>query len=424
MVHWPSETADRAQSLPDFSSFLKMTSITDRKARRNMKRLKFSYLLCIILLIFVLAGCGQGPEAAGIGGIAPVSSAFADSQAPSSGQGPEVSPGKARDLPEDGLLIHFIDVGQGDSILIQQKDHSMLVDAGENDQGEVVVSYLKEQGVTRLDYVIGTHPHSDHIGGLDNVIRAFEVGRVFLPPAEHTTATFEDVLDAVEARGLSLTMPQVGDVWELGEASFTILSPNDDYGDDLNNWSIGIRVEYGENHAVLCGDAEALAEEDICENVPELQADILKAGHHGSSTSSSDLFLDRVNPTWAVIQCGKDNSYGHPHQETLEKFQKRGIGVFRTDLEGTIVAASDGESITWYTGKGSEMAAQDVSPEASGADKSEADDFYILNTNTKKFHLPDCSSVSRIREDNRQEYTGSRQELIEEGYSPCGQCNP
>lgn len=389
-----------------------------------MKRLKFSYLLCIILLIFVLAGCGQGPEAAGIGGIAPVSSAFADSQAPSSGQGPEVSPGEARDLPEDGLLIHFIDVGQGDSILIQQKDHSMLVDAGENDQGEVVVSYLKEQGVTRLDYVIGTHPHSDHIGGLDNVIRAFEVGRVFLPPAEHTTATFEDVLDAVEARGLSLTMPQVGDVWELGEASFTILSPNDDYGDDLNNWSIGIRVEYGENYAVLCGDAEALAEEDICENVPELQADILKAGHHGSSTSSSDLFLDRVNPTWAVIQCGKDNSYGHPHQETLEKFQKRGIGVFRTDLEGTIVAASDGESITWYTGKGSEMTAQDVSPEASGADKSEADDFYILNTNTKKFHLPDCSSVSRIREDNRQEYTGSRQELIEEGYSPCGQCNP
>ena len=118
----------------------------------------------------------------------------------------------------------------------------MLVDAGENDQGEVVVSYLKEQGVTRLDYVIGTHPHSDHIGGLDNVIRAFEVGRVLLPPAEHTTATFEDVLDAVEARGLSLTMPQVGDVWELGEASFTILSPNDDYGDDLNNWSIGIRV--------------------------------------------------------------------------------------------------------------------------------------------------------------------------------------
>ena len=389
-----------------------------------MKRLKFSYLLCIILLIFVLAGCGQGPKAAGIGETAPVSSAFAGSQAPSSGQGPEVSPGEARDLPEDGLLIHFIDVGQGDSILIQQKDHSMLVDAGENDQGEVVVSYLKEQGVTRLDYVIGTHPHSDHIGGLVNVIRAFEVGRVFLPPAEHTTATFEDVLDAVEARGLSLTMPQVGDVWELGEASFTILSPNDDYGDDLNNWSIGIRVEYGENHAVLCGDAEALAEEDICENVPELQADILKAGHHGSSTSSSDLFLDRVNPTWAVIQCGKDNSYGHPHQETLEKFQKRGIGVFRTDLEGTIVAASDGESITWYTGKGSEMAAQDVSPEASGADKSEADDFYILNTNTKKFHLPDCSSVSRIREDNRQEYTGSRQELIEEGYSPCGQCNP
>ncbi len=374
-----------------------------------MKRLKFSYFFCTLLLMIGLAGCGQGTGAAGRP--APVFS----------------SPDSSQDLSEDGLLVHFIDVGQGDSILIQQDGHAMLVDAGENDQGETVVSYLKEQGITQLDYVIGTHPHSDHIGGLDDVIQAFETGRVFLPPATHTTATFEDVLDAVEARGLSLTMPQPGDVWELGDASFTILAPNGDYGDDLNNWSIGIRVEYGQNHVVLCGDAEAQAEEDICENGLELQADILKAGHHGSSTSSSSLFLDRVAPTWAVIQCGQGNSYGHPHQETLEKFQQRGIKVFRTDLDGTIVASSDGETITWHTEngtQGSQKETASASAESPADQTEEHDASYILNTNTKKFHLPDCSSVSRIREDNRQEYTGSRQELIEEGYSPCGQCNP
>ena len=320
MVHWPSETADRAQSLPDFSSFLKMTSITDRKARRNMKRLKFSYLLCIILLIFVLAGCGQGPE---------------------------VSPGEARDLPEDGLLIHFIDVGQGDSILIQQKDHSMLVDAGENDQGEVVVSYLKEQGVTRLDYVIGTHPHSDHIGGLDDVIRAFETGRVFLPPATHTTATFEDVLDAVQEKNLTLTQPKPGDSYALGDAAFTILAPQADYGDDLNNWSVGIRLACAEGALVACGDAEAQAEEDIAASGLPLSADVLKVGHHGSSTSTSNAFLQAVSPAWAVISCGEGNSYGHPHEETLKKLEDAGVSVLRTDLLGDITAQWGEDGIAW-----------------------------------------------------------------------------
>ena len=341
---------------------------------------------------------------------------------PSSGESSagEGSPGflSSGGLSQEGLQVHFIDVGQGDSILIRQKDHSMLVDAGENDQGDVVVSYLKSQGIDQLDYVIGTHPHSDHIGGLDDVIQSFEVDRVFLPPIEHTTATFEEVLDAIEVKDLSLTLPQVGDVWELGEASFTILAPNKDYGDDLNNWSIGIRVEYGDNHFVLCGDAEAQAEADICANGLPLGADVLKAGHHGSSTSTSDLFLDQVAPSWVVIQCGKDNSYGHPHKETLEKLKGRGIGVLRTDLEGTLIAASDGEEISWYKAEGGFL-----SPSA-GESPAAREETYILNTNTKKFHRPDCSSVSQMQAENRREYTGSREALMDDGYSPCGQCKP
>ena len=383
-----------------------------------MKRLNFLrafYVFAAVLaLSLCLAGCYGASGSGALTGPSGGDSSFGNS---SSGEG---SPGplSSGELPQNGLQVHFIDVGQGDSILIRQKDHSMLVDAGENDQGDVVVSYLKSQGIDQLDYVIGTHPHSDHIGGLDDVIQSFEVDRVFLPPIEHTTATFEEVLDAIEVKDLSLTLPQVGDVWELGEASFTILAPNKDYGDDLNNWSIGIRVEYGDNHFVLCGDAEAQAEADICANGLPLGADVLKAGHHGSSTSTSDLFLDQVAPSWVVIQCGKDNSYGHPHKETLEKLKGRGIGVLRTDLEGTLIAASDGEEISWYKAEGGFL-----SPSA-GESPAAREETYILNTNTKKFHRPDCSSVSQMQAENRREYTGSRETLMDDGYSPCGQCKP
>lgn len=355
-------------------------------------------------------------------------------QAPASDPAAPAQAGQA-----DGLLVHFIDVGQGDSILIQSGGRSMLVDAGENDQGETVVSYLQSQGISSLDYVIGTHPHSDHIGGLDTVIESFDVKDVILPPAEHTTKTFEDVVDAVADKGLSVTEPKPGDQYEIGDASFTILAPNRDYGDDLNDWSVGIRLEYGQNHFVMCGDAEEGAEADICANGLDLSADVLKAGHHGSRTSTSEAFLDKVNPKTVVIQCGEGNSYGHPHQETLDKLNARGIQVFRTDLDGTVVAHCDGASITWSTeaagtvsGGGLEAAASaegnpPAAPESQAAGTAPAEGAeasYVLNVNSKKFHLPDCPSVGKMKESNRQPYSGTREELIRQGYSPCGQCNP
>lgn len=164
-----------------------------------------------------------------------------------------------------GLTVHYIDVGQGDSILAGSDGHYMLIDAGENDQADTVVSYLKQAGVTSLDYVIGTHPHSDHIGGLDKVIDEFTVGKVILPPVEHTTRTFEDVLNAVSNKGLKITKPVPGSTYTLGSASFTIVAPVKDYGNDLNNWSVGIRLTYGSNSFLMCGDAESQAESDMLE---------------------------------------------------------------------------------------------------------------------------------------------------------------
>ena len=205
------------------------------------------------------------------------------------------------------LSVHFIDVGQGDSILIQSGDHDMLVDAGENDQGDTVVTYLHSQGIEKLDYVIGTHPHSDHIGGLDDVINNFSIDKVILPPVENTTKTYEDVLDAISSQGLKVTKPVAGDTYKLGYASFQIIAPNGNYGDDLNNWSVGIKLTNGDNSFVMCGDAESQAEADICASGINLSADVLKLGHHGSKTSTSGAFLNKVNPEYAVISCGMGN---------------------------------------------------------------------------------------------------------------------
>lgn len=245
------------------------------------------------------------------------------------------------------MKVHFIDVGQGDCELIESDGHFMLIDAGENDKGELVSSYLKGIGVEKLDYVIGTHPHSDYIGGLDVVINNFDIETVIIPEKEHTTKTFEDLLTAIENKNLEITFPEVGDTYNIGNASFTIIAPNKEYGNELNDWSVGIKLINGENSFVFTGDAETESESDIVNNGIDISADVLKLGHHGSSTSSSIPFLEAVKPTYAIISCGKDNSYGHPHKETVTKLNDYNIQTFRTDEQGTIIATSDGTNITW-----------------------------------------------------------------------------
>lgn len=312
------------------------------------------------------------------------------------------------------LSVHFIDVGQADSILIESEGNFMLIDAGNNADADLVTTYLNDAGVKRLEYVIGTHPHEDHIGSLDTVIENFDVGKIFLPKISHNTKTYEDVLTAIADKGLKVTAPKVGDSFLLGASRFTILAPNGEYQNDLNNWSIGIRLVCQDTAFVMAGDAEAEAERDICGNGQELQADVLKLGHHGSSTSSSEEFLQAVKPKYAVISCETGNDYGHPHKETLEKMERYGIQVFRTDEQGTVVAYSDGKTITWSC---------EPAIKNDGAENEEIHD-YVLNTKTKKFHLPDCRSVESIKEENREDFTGGRSELMEEGFEPCGNCRP
>lgn len=284
-------------------------------------------ILGIILILFLLAGCSLTIE----------------TQA-----GPPIS-------EESFLKVHFIDVGQGDATLIQQinqdNTYNMLIDAGNNGDGEYLVEYLKDQGVETLDYIIGTHPHSDHIGGLDDVIKGFQVGAIIMPKVMANTRTFEEVMEAVSDKGLSITSPVPGTSYPLGEAEFTILAPNSDDYASLNDYSIANRIVFGSNSFIFTGDAEALSEEEILNNFNkrDLASDVFKLAHHGSSTSNTEDFLEAINPSYGIISCGQDNSYGHPHREIMAQLKARNILVFRTDLHGTIVINSDGKDISIET---------------------------------------------------------------------------
>lgn len=253
------------------------------------------------------------------------------------------------------LEVHFIDVGQADCILLKSNSEYALIDAGNNGDSELIFSYLRELGVENLKVVIGTHPHEDHIGSLDTVINNFNIETLIMPNKVNTTKTFEDVVTAIEKKNLNVTAPKVGDTYNIGDASLTIIAPTKEYGDELNDWSVGIKLANGNNSFIMCGDAETEAENDICTNGIDISADVLKLNHHGSNTSSSETFLSKVNPQYAVITCGEGNDYGHPHQETLDKLKSKNISVYRTDEQGTIIATSDGENITWNTSPSTTM---------------------------------------------------------------------
>lgn len=335
---------------------------------------------------------------------------------------------------EGELRVSFIDVGQGDSEFIELPNgETLLIDAGTNETGADVVNYIESLGYSSIDYVVGTHPHEDHIGGLDDVIRTFDVESVYMPKVTADTKTFEDVLDAVDEKGLTINTAKAGVTLVDGDGlSVKMLAPVLDEYDNTNDYSAVIKVVYGDTSFLFTGDAEEYAESLITGDV---DSDVLKVGHHGSSTSTGETFLERVSPSYAVISCGLGNSYGHPHTETIEKLG--GIPVFRTDEMGTIVATSDGSEISFRTlGKSdtgnaaqpeapqdTETAASSGYDEGSVSEDLDISDGYILNTNSKKIHLPDCSAVDNMSESNKA-YTDDYEQALSEGYTPCKICNP
>lgn len=398
------------------------------------------YLSVLLILCMCLTACTTTNQATSTSEKS--QSDTTSGEAVQSGQEEKAAKAPDTSKPEGTLEVHYIDVGQGDATLIKCGSHAMLIDGGNNNKGTTVQLYLKKQGVESLDYVIGTHPDADHIGGLDVIVYKYNCEKVIMPDYEKDTKTYQELVDVIHDKNMKITYPVVGEQYALGEAEFTIIAPNSNsYGGNANDYSVAILLEYGKNRFLFTGDAEEASETEMLSNGIELSADVYKVAHHGSRSASTQEFLNAVRPKYAVISCGEGNSYGHPHAEVLNRLRSMGVEVFRTDEQGSIIASSDGENITWncsatdswQSGEQTESDrenAEDENPgdENSGNAISDAvtseQTTYVLNTNTKKFHRETCGSVSQIKEENFQKVQTSREELEQSGYSPCKNCNP
>ncbi|MCX0384061.1 MBL fold metallo-hydrolase [Clostridium perfringens] len=245
-----------------------------------------------------------------------------------------------------GMSVTYLNVGQGDSELIQVNGINMLIDAGTNAGANDLVKDLKNRGIKTIDIAIATHPHEDHIGGMDEVLENFDVKSFYAPKVAHTTKTYENMLKAVKNEGLKIKQIKEGTKIDLGkDTEVQVYSPVKSQYEELNNYSPVMKISYGQNSFMFTGDAESLVEKEILSENKDLKADVLKLGHHGSHSSTSEEFLKAVDPSIAIVSCAKDNKYGHPHKETMSNLKKAGITVYETFRDGDITISSNGKKL-------------------------------------------------------------------------------
>lgn len=338
------------------------------------------------------------------------------------------------------LTVTFLDVGQGDAAVLQCGGQTMMIDGGKAKASSYIYSWLKKNQISYLDVMVATHTDADHIGGLSGALNYAKVGTAYCPVTSGTTKTFQSFVKYLKKQGKSITVPKAGDEFSLGGAQVRILGPTDSQAEG-NNSSIVLKVTFGDTSFLFTGDAEREEEQELLESGYDLESTVLKVGHHGSDTSTSYLFLRTVNPQYAVISVGADNTYGHPTEAVLSRLRDADVKTCRTDLQGTITAVSDGKKVTFQTernadintlgnagpGQKDETGQKNKAVSSAGkaaASDSSAEKTYVLNTNTHKFHDPDCSSVSQMKEKNKRIVTESRVQIIADGYDPCGRCHP
>ncbi len=310
------------------------------------------------------------------------------------------------------LTVSFIDVGQGDCAFIEFPDgRTMLIDTGEKEFSGTVISYIQSRGRNKIDYLVSSHPHTDHMGGMQKIVETFDIGDIYMPYADAATSTYENLLEAILDKGLFVTTVGAGDTIISEESiSVEVVAPVYKY-DDLNNASIVLRLVFGKTVFLFTGDIETQSENDIYSNI---SADVVKVPHHGSSTSSSKSFVSRVGADYAVFSLGEDNDYGHPHDGIEKRWEDSGAQILRTDKLGNIVFMSDGENLTYTTDN--EYFEEDTPPNKEYT--------WVLNTSSKKIHYPDCASIVSMKDNNKSYSSESIANLMTYGYKPCGSCKP
>lgn len=322
------------------------------------------------------------------------------------------------------VTVHFINVGQADSIYIQAPgNYDILIDAGNNDDGQLVVNYLKSRNIDDIEIMVATHPHEDHIGGLDDVLEAFDVEIIIDSGSIHTSATFEDYINAVvqeKAEGAKV-LEDDNLTFNLGDGiHFKIIELGDGY-DNLNNNSVVSLLDYNNVEVLFMGDLESDIEIANLSKFPDI--DILKVGHHGSNSSTSEAFLNQTTPRDAIISVGKDNSYGHPHQDVLDVLKNRGINIYRTDVSGNIVVTTDGTSYTINASPWEGSKANTTTSANNANSEVNKEKVYVGSIKSDKYHIPTCRYAKTIKSEN-QIWFGTKAEASSAGYMPCGTCKP
>lgn len=309
----------------------------------NRKKKPIASLFAAALAALTLFGCAPSPAQSA----APAAGPAANASVP-------VSAGQT--VRREKMQVYFLDVGQGDCELIRLKSgRDVLIDSGTGKSAAQLTESLKKLGVSRIDFLVATHPHEDHIGGMEQVVRSFPVGKIYMPKIADaqvpTTDVYEKLLKAIQKKGLQIDTAHGGtEIYSDGDESMQIFAPNGTKYTDLNNYSVVIKLQCGEKSFLFTGDAEKESEQEMLKKGYPLKSDVLKCGHHGSSTSTSAAFLKAVAPKAAVISCGLNNDYGHPNAAVLSRLKKAGVTVYRTDRQGTVLAECDGKSIAFSTG--------------------------------------------------------------------------
>ena len=317
-------------------------------------------------------------------------------------------------LSGDLLEVRFLDVGQGDAALLICGGNTMMIDGGNVSDSSFIYSYLKKSGIGHLDYVVCTHPHEDHAGGLAGALNACEADVILSPVENSDNEAFLSLLKQIEKQNLAITVPAVGDEFYLGTAKITVIGPMRQH-EEVNNDSLVLKIEFGRTSFLFTGDAEREEESEVTDEYDDLKSTVLKVAHHGSASSSSYAVLRAVMPEYAVISVGDGNPYAHPHNDVMSRLRDVGAKVYRTDMQGTVTAVSDGRSVEFRVERNKDAVTNPTEEYADGSA------YYIGNKKTLTFHLPDCPSLPVP---GNQVIFDSRSDAIKRGFTPCGMCRP